>query len=230
MRALDLVGSDTRRRLLQLIKRRGSLSLDDAMQALDMARTTVREHLLRLEEKDLVERFTRSEGRGRPRLYYKMTPRAQILFPSRDGELLGELITFLEDHAAEDLVASFFEHYWAERTQRVQQQLDAEASDDLEARLRVLLRILEAEGFMPKVEHDGGQLTIRECNCPFPETVKRTHLPCRLEAAFYEALFDTDVERTRYMPDGAASCSYALPVPSPSTDEPPVPTADEQAP
>lgn len=46
MPALDLVSSDTRRELLQFVKRRGSLSLDEAMEALDMARTTVREHLL----------------------------------------------------------------------------------------------------------------------------------------------------------------------------------------
>lgn len=210
MSTLDLVSSDTRRELLQLVKRKGSLSLDEAMEALDMARTTVREHLLRLERKGLVERSTERQGRGRPSLRYTMTPKAKILFPSRDGELMGRLLAFLNEEGAEELVGTFFEDYWNERTRRVKQKLEGVGEDDLEKRLELLAEILEEEGFMPQIERGEGTITIRECNCPFPESVKQTHIPCKLEAAFYETLFGAQVKRSNYIPDGHPACTYEL--------------------
>lgn len=212
MPALDLVSSDTRRKLLQLVKRRGSLTLNEAMDALDMARTTVREHLLRLERLELVERSTERNGRGRPSLRYEMTPKAKILFPSRDGELMGQLLAFLNREGAEELVSTFFEDYWNERTQRVKEQLEGVGEDDLEKRLELLAEILEEEGFMPQIERGEGTITIRECNCPFLESVKQTRIPCQLEADFYEALFGIDVEREQYIPDGYSACTYELPL------------------
>lgn len=210
MSALDLVSSDTRRELLQLVKRKGSLSLDEAMEALGMARTTVREHLLRLERQGLVERSTERQGRGRPSLRYAVTPKAKILFPSRDGELMGRLLQFLGEEGADALVTAFFEAYWADRTERVKRRIERLDEDDIEGRLALLAEILEEEGFMPKIERSEEGITIRECNCPFPESVKQTRIPCRLEAAFFEAIFGAEVERSRYIPDGHPACTYEL--------------------
>lgn len=210
--ALDLVSSDTRRELLQIIKRRGSLSVDEAMDALGMARTTMREHLLRLKQKGLLEQTVERKGRGRPSHRYEMSRRAKMLFPSRDGELMGQLIEFLEDEEAGDLVKTFFETYWEDRTEAVKQKLREVAPDDLNAQLEVLRGILEEEGFMPQVDHDGERITIRECNCPFPESVKKTRAPCHLEKAFYEALFETELDRVSYIPDGNPACTYEVEV------------------
>ena len=208
--ALDLVSSDTRRELLQIIKRRGSLSVDEAMDALGMARTTVREHLLQLKEKGLLDRTVERKGRGRPSHRYSMTRRAKVLFPSRDGELMGRLLQFLENRGAEELVKTFFEDYWDARTEAVKRRLRNASTGDVEAQLDVLRGILEEEGFMPDIEREGNRVTIRECNCPFPESVKHTKIPCQLERAFYEALFETELERVTYIPEGNAACSYEM--------------------
>jgi len=208
--ALDLVSSDTRRELLQIIKRRGSLSVDEAMEALDMARTTVREHLLQLKEKNLLTRRSEPQGRGRPSHRYEMTRRAKVLFPSRDGELMGELVRFLQDEGAEDLVETFFERYWSDRTEAVKQKLRAADPDELETQLEVLRGILAEEGFMPEIDEEGEAVTVRECNCPFPESVKQTRIPCRLEKNFFETLFRTTLDRVTYIPDGNPACTYKV--------------------
>jgi len=208
--ALDLVSSDTRRELLQIIKRRGSLSVDEAMEALGMARTTVREHLLQLKEKDLVTRTVERQGRGRPSHRYEMTRRAKMLFPSRDGELLARLIEFLRDEGRQSLVKTFFEQYWTRRTDVVKQKLQDVAPDDLAARLDVLRKILEKEGFMPEMTHDGNHVSVRECNCPFPESVKETRVPCQLEKTFFESIFGAELDRVSYIPDGNSACTYEI--------------------
>jgi predicted ArsR family transcriptional regulator len=139
-----------------------------------------------------------------------MSRRAKMLFPSRDGELMGSLLQFLREHGAEELVETFFEDYWDARTQAVKQKLREAAADDLEEKLEVLRSILEAEGFMPEISRRGGRVTIRECNCPFPESVKQTKLPCRLERAFFEALFGSALDRVSYIPEGNAACTYEI--------------------
>jgi len=206
--ALDLVSSDTRRELLKIIKRRGSLSVDEAMEALDMARTTVREHLLQLKEKGLLDRSAEREGRGRPSHRYTMSRRAKMLFPSRDGELMGRLIEHLRAEGAEEMVEAFFERYWDDRTEAVKRDVEKRAPDDLDAQLEVLREILEEEGFMPEITADGDQVTVRECNCPFPESVKETRVPCKLEKKFYETVFETALDRVSYIPDGNPACTY----------------------
>lgn len=208
--ALNLVSSDTRRELLQLIKRQGSVSVDEAMDALEMARTTVRDHLLQLMEKGLLDRTAVREGRGRPSHRYTMSRRAAMLFPSRDGELMGRLVQFLYDNGAEDLVETFFEDYWEARTHAVKRRLQEVDSDDRDRQLEVLQSILEDEGFMPDVSRDENRVTIRECNCPFPETVKKTKIPCRLERAFFEAVLETELARVSYIPEGNPACTYEI--------------------
>jgi len=208
--ALNLVSSDTRRELLQLIKRQGSVSVDEAMDALEMARTTVRDHLLQLMEKGLLDRTAVREGRGRPSHRYTMSRRAAMLFPSRDGELMGRLVQFLYDNGAEELVETFFEDYWEARTRAVKRRLQEVESDDRDRQLEILQSILEDEGFMPDVSRDENRVTIRECNCPFPETVKQTKIPCRLERAFFEAVLETDIARVSYIPEGNPACTYEI--------------------
>ena len=61
-------------------------------------------------------------------------------------------------------------------------------------------------------------LTIKECNCPFPEAVEETRLPCRLEAEFFQKLLGGRLERTSYIPDGYSACTYHINMDESETD------------
>jgi predicted ArsR family transcriptional regulator len=211
MADVTLIASDTKRTLLQLMKRRGEITLDDAIDATGYARTTLREHLNQLERDGLVQRRSERQGRGRPRLRYRITARGERLFPTRDGVLLRELLRHLKAKGEEELIAEFFESFWARRVEEVKHRIgQAGGADDLERKLEVLEAILREEGFMPEIQIGDEGLVIRECNCPFAEAVKQTKLPCRLEAKFYGEIFDVTIERTGYLPDGDAACTYAV--------------------
>ena len=211
MSSLDVLTSGTKHDLLQLIKQAGDVSVSEAMSATGLARTTLREHLLQLERDGLVRSYAqKGAGRGRPSHRYELTDEGDELFPRRDGVLLRELLGFLAERGEADLVEEFFEAFWADRTREVKRRL-AEAADDPAARLEVLAEVLRDQGFVPEIEHGEDELLVRECNCPFPEAVKQTRLPCRLEAAFYEAIFDDRIRRVSYIPDGHPACTYAFP-------------------
>ncbi len=200
--------SETKRDLLLLIKRKGSISLDDAVTETGLARATLREHFAHLERDGLVRRYSQKQGRGRPSLRYELTENGQALYPSRDGVLLRELLSFLTAEGRSDLVERFFESFWKMRLEDARHRLRGIDAQDRHRRLEVLAEMLREQGFMPELHADEDGLSIRECNCPFPEAVKKTRLPCRLEGEFFESLFDREATRVTYIPDGEPACTY----------------------
>ncbi|MDQ7039879.1 MAG: helix-turn-helix transcriptional regulator [Rhodothermus sp.] len=210
MSTWTLVGSETKRHLLQLMKRRGRLTLDEAVTATGLTRSTLREHLMQLERDGLVQHATERQKRGRPRLLYRLTPAGERLFPNRDGELLARLLQFLKAEGAEKLLQRFFEQYWNDRLQVIRQRLKQAQAHTLEDRLAMLRDFLEEEGFMPEIVFSEQGLEIRECNCPFAETVRHTRLPCYLEARFFERLLGQKAKRVAYIPESSPACRYTF--------------------
>lgn len=208
---LNWMASAPRRSLLLQLKRRGRLTAEDAATAIDRAVSTAREHLQELESRGWVASVAEpTDGRGRPRHRYRLTRAGEALFPTRDAELMHDLVAFLHDRDASDLLTDFFEDFWAKRSERVQQRLDAHDARDHDNRLQILADVLEEEGFMPEINRTGASVVIRECNCPFPESVKQTRLPCRLEAEFLASALDRPLARVTYIPDGHDACTYTF--------------------
>jgi predicted ArsR family transcriptional regulator len=217
MPGLDLISSDPRRRLLVAVKRAEHASLDHLVESIGLARSTTREHMAALENDGLVVRSFVRRGRGRPSARYALTEKGRRLFPSRDADVLQALLQFLQVRERHDLIEDFFEGFWRERLTRVTMMPEGAS---LAHRLGALERQLEEEGFMPEIIEDEEGLTIRECNCPFPASVRETRIPCRLEARFIEEALGRELERVTYMPDGHATCSYTLQRGDTSIDEP----------
>jgi predicted ArsR family transcriptional regulator len=211
MPPVDLIPSETKRRLLELMKRRGEITLDDAMEVIDRARPTLRDHLDQMGRDELVARRSQKQGRGRPSMCYRLTPKANRLFPQREGAVFADFLTYLEEQGQEQLIKDFFESFWDARLDEVERRLPT-SLDAANARQIVdtLEEILREKGFMPEVNVDE-RITVEACNCPFATLVNATELPCSSEACFYETLFER-VERTCHMPDGDTTCVYELPL------------------
>lgn len=200
--------------LLDLIKQKGTVSMDEAVTHTDLAKTTLREHFLQLERDGYIRREYIRSGPGRPSLQYQITPKGNRLFPSSESDLIREMLKFLKKQGDEQTIEQFFESFWEKRLKIARNRMDEASENDLKSRLGKLKEFLEEEGFMPEVDSDSndGTITIKECNCPFSEVVKETRLPCKLEAMFYRKLFNKNVERTSYIADGDFSCTYEIPI------------------
>lgn len=193
--------------LLDLLKQTGGLSVDALVERSPLSKTTIRQHLLWLEEQALIARAYHRVGRGRPQLVYELTAGGHELYPSQEGRVLRELLQFLLDEGHASLVQVFFERYWAERRKGFEERLASSG----EGKMAVLLKLLTEEGFMPEVtERTEGRLTLRECNCPFSQAVKATRLPCRLEAKFIQEVLGREATEVRLMPQGEPVCTYEL--------------------
>ncbi|MFB6262902.1 MAG: helix-turn-helix transcriptional regulator [Bradymonadaceae bacterium] len=209
MNDLTHLFSESQQRLLELLKRREEVSVDDAVEALDLAETTVRQHFDALDDEGLVVRESRAEGRGRPRQYFRLSVAARQLFPSRDGDMLAELIGFLAREGYHRAIDEFFQEFWEGRRRSLRERLEANGAESFEEKLEVLRAFLDDQGFMPDVRvGDDGTVVIRECNCPLEGAVEATKLPCRLEADFLEKVIGETLSRVEYIPDGEPACRY----------------------
>jgi len=201
---------DTQRRLLEVLKRGGRLTLIEIAQRLGLAAGTLREHVNALGSRGLVQRAgTRRVGPGRPEVEYALAPAAEELFPSGEGRLLAELLRHLLATGQGAALEQFF-------TDRVAARRDAALARVRDktgrARLEEVARILSEEGFMAEVAESGpeGRAVLKLCHCPLKEAVAVSHLPCVAELALVEELLGERPERTAYIPGGDPSCSYTL--------------------
>lgn len=206
----DALLKETKTQLLDLIKVQREVSVDEATEQLNLAKTTVRQHLLLLERQGLIQRSSRKLAKGRPQLVYQLSQSAAQLFPSKDSVLLREILSRLIAEGEKKWVQDFFKDYWQQRFQKFQDLLNERGGKSKEDVQELLLEMLTEEGFMPEIEEHNGTLTVRECNCPFPEAIKATRIPCRLEAQFLKNVLKGDLERVSYIPDGETTCSYVM--------------------
>jgi predicted ArsR family transcriptional regulator len=207
---LALGGAPSRRRLLDLLKRRGPTPAGELARALRLTVPTVRQHLDALEALALVARAgTRSAGRGRPQVLWSLAPGAERLFPESQGPVLAGLVRTLVAEGAEPRVERFLRERLAARRAEVGERL---AGLEGRARLREVARILSEDGFLAEVEPrkvDGAPV-LRLCHCPVRDLVDATRIPCRLELAYVAEMLGADLERLSYIPDGDAACRYAV--------------------
>jgi predicted ArsR family transcriptional regulator len=201
----------TKKKLLDLIKLHGELAVDESVEEMDLAKTTLREHFMQLERAHYIERSYDRAGRGRPSLKFQLTQKGHDVYPSHEPRMMRELIQYLQEKGKQELMEGFFKKYWDDRYRKFKHKLE-EAKVESEARKAAIVQeMLDEEGFMPVAQHiESGTLTIKECNCPFREIIKATTLPCKLEKEFYQKIFGQDVERTTYIAEGDSACTYCI--------------------
>ena len=203
----------SKKELLDHIKREGTVSIDEAVEYTNLAKTTLREHFLQLERDGYIQRDYVRSGPGRPSLQYHLTQQGNSLYPSYESDLVRELIEFLKKRGDSKTIELFFESFWNERLTKARDLMNDVSDSEPEKRLEALMHMLEEEGFMPEFDlaKDEKSLTVKACNCPFSEVVKETQLPCKLEAMFYKKLFNEKAERRTHIAEGDYSCTYQIP-------------------
>lgn len=201
---------DTQRRILEVLKRGGKKSVGDLAGDLELSAETVRSHLNTLAGHDFVRRAgSRKDGPGRPEILYRLTERAEELFPSEEDRLLRELTTFLTEEGHGEVIRSFFEARVRKQRENARERLEGLEGRE---RLEEVAAILAEEGFMAEVVEagDGEGPRLRLCHCPLKQMVAVSREPCRAEVAWIREMLGQDLDRDSWMPEGDRTCTYAV--------------------
>ena len=198
-------------RILFHLKTLGAQTAADIGSRLGMTSAGARQHLLKLEASDLVESEDQRQGRGRPRQYWRLTPRGHDRFPDRHSDLTLDLLRSMRAVFGELGLEQLIEH--RERASVIDYRKRIGERRSLRQKLAVLAEIRSREGYMASVAQDTGQsFLFVENHCPICAAAAACQGLCRSELAIFRAVLgaEVSVERIDHILAGARRCAYRI--------------------
>jgi DeoR family suf operon transcriptional repressor len=205
---------ETRRRILEQIKRGGNTTAEAIALELGVTLSGARQTLTALEREGLLAHAAERGGPGRPRHVFSLTPAGDALFPRAYAELTNELLEYVED---EDPV--LLERIFTRRAERRLQRAQARTAGlSFPERVRVVANILDEDGYLADFSlREDGTFVITEHNCAVLGVALRYGHACSSELDFLRAaLPEAEVTRIAHRIQGGHVCAYLVaPIPEP---------------
>ena len=203
---------ETRRRILEQIKRSGNTTADAIAAELGVTLSGARQTLTALEREGLLAHAAERGGPGRPRHVYSLTAAGDALFPRAYVELTNELLEYVED---EDPV--LLERIFTRRAERrLQRARERTVGLSFPERVQAVANILDEDGYLADFSRrDDGAFIITEHNCAVLGVALRYGHACSSELDFLRAaLPEAEVTRIAHRIQGGHVCAYlVLPIP-----------------
>lgn len=205
-------GAETSQRLLVHLKRAGAASTAELARVLEITPEAARLQVQKLVAMALLEGSPSQpqEGPGRPRQEWRLTPRGHAQFPDAHAQLTTQLIgsirTLFGPEGLERLVG--------QREAEMQRHYEAALHEapTLHARLERLVALRASEGYMARLERDGGDWLLIEDHCPICAAATACQGFCRSELHLFQHLLGAvaSVSREEHLLSGARRCLYRV--------------------
>ncbi len=201
--------TSTRGQLLLLLKKSEGMTADQLARSLGITTMAVRKHLAVLERDGLVTTSLLRRKVGRPARLYRLSERADALFPQHYDVVLTEL---LHDLAQLDGPAKV-EQLLQRRVQRAGQALarELEGIPTLRDRVRRLAETLDTLGYVTTWEQvDEQTYRLYQYHCPVRQVAAHFPVTCDAEVELYRTLLRAHVERHCRLAAGDPCCCYVI--------------------
>ena len=197
-------------RILYLLKTRGPQTAATLAAELEMTAMGARQHLQKLEQSSLVQRFERAEQVGRPRHYWQLTGAAQADFPDRHADLSLALIENVRELFGDEGLDRLIDQREKTTERDYREQLGA--CRTLAERVQKLAQLRSAEGYMAEASYDEdeGSWLLWENHCPICAAATHCQGFCRTELELFRKVLHAEVEREEHILLGARRCSYRI--------------------
>lgn len=199
----------TREKILLFLKKRGPMSIDLLSRELHITSMGIRQHLLSLERKGLIEYITKRQGIGRPAFLYKLTDKADDLFPKGYDKFILNLFKDIEKNEGRDKIEEIFK--W--RKNRLLKDTKETLSDKkmIKDKIMSLRDLLETEGYFAELSDSNNHYSLKIFNCPIYKIAVEYKDVCRYDLQLFRELLGKELSREECIIDGNPSCTYNLP-------------------
>lgn len=205
--------TSAKRRVLDLLKRRGSLSAGEIAAELALTDVAVRQHLAALEAAEMVVSAPLPpRGRGRPVSVWSLTNEAHSLFPDRHGELTVGLIDAIRRSLGEESLGRIVEVRARDQMNFYQSLMPAKSAS-LRQRVEALAAQRTREGYLAEVvQEKPGVYVLIEHHCPICDAAKACQGLCRAELEVFQRTLGNDVSvtRTKHLLAEDDRCAYRI--------------------
>ena len=198
----------TRRQILDCIKLKGGMSVDQLGRELQIMPVTIRAHVNVLERGKLVKRRELRTGRaGRPRIVYSLTDEAEDLFPKDYDHLAASLISNVRQMYGNESVKEILRRVGEEMARS---NAEEAKSEDLVERIQGATRVMNKIGSLATWERDKHGYSVTAHNCPYLHVANECADICDMEVAFLKELLDRDVSLECSVAGGAHNCRFFI--------------------
>jgi predicted ArsR family transcriptional regulator len=202
--------SSTRNQILHMLKIKGSMTVGEMAEELEITEMAVRRHLNTLERDNLIKSRLLRQAMGRPTNVYSLSEEADNMFPKNYQDLTLEFLSDIEQLQGAAMVEALFKL----RQQR-QENLyrDIVPSDsDFEKKLEALAKMQNDKGYMVELKKDEktGKYFFIESNCPISTVAKEYNYACNCEKTLFENVLNAQVEQEQCMATGGDNCVYVI--------------------
>ena len=198
----------SRGEIVQQLRARGGGSAEELAGVLGVSKQCVRKHLDVLERDGYVEHAPERGERGRPALVFRLTLKAEELFPRRYDLFAKAVLRQVGEVWGERGLNAVFCGCANETIAGLKPQLE---HLDFDARVARLTELLAEMGYEAEAEKlADGSYTITEWNCPQAEVARDYRQLCDQELVVYRDLLGTDVFRESRIAAGSTRCAYRV--------------------
>ena len=200
--------SETRMRILQLLKMRASMTISQLAEALHISQMGVRQHLEILEAEGLVAHYQEKQGRGRPPHVYQLTDEANSLFPTTYANFAVGLMHEVAKFNGPGFINKVFRGRMKSQLETYQQRLE---DKNLCERVKELARIRDEEGYMARFDENENDYVLIEHNCPIAVIAQEYPHVCEIELALFRQSLGAKIVREEHLMQGSHRCCYRIP-------------------
>ena len=207
----------TKDKILHLLKKEGSLTVNDFTDRLQITHMAVRKHLTILEKDDLIQSELVKQPMGRPIQSFTLAERAEYFFPKSYEGISIDLLHDVKELYGEDSVQQLFD----KREERLTKEHISRMEDKKPSeKMQEMVTIQNEKGYMADLSQvDDYTFEITEYNCPILEVAKEFKIARRCETEMLKKVLGTnDVARTCCRTEGDNHCKFLVKfVPQPAS-------------
>ncbi len=187
------------------LQRHGEATVRELEEVLGVSTTAVREHLLHLEARGLVQSRSVRHGPGRPHRVYCLSPLGQRAVPSSYDRLAALLLREIASRAGPEALESLL---GAVGERLAEEYRGAVAGGDLRQRLDQLHAALAARGIPSEVAPDGAGLQVFAC--PYLDVAREHAAVCAMERQMLEHVLGEPLRLDSAIREGQRSCRFVV--------------------
>jgi len=205
---LGEIPEKTQEAIVMHLKRQGELTVADLCAHLSITSMAVRRHLTGLQKDGLIESRIERQTRGRPTYKYKLTVKAETLFPSGGSTLAVDLLDAVFEQAGHKGVMDLLTIRNKKRIERLRTRVEGK---DLAGRVEEVAKIFSEDGYMTEWESlPDGNFIIYQRHCAVHDLANQFRQLCLMEPQIMQALLDVKVTREKYILRNDPLCAYVV--------------------
>ena len=194
--------------MLNELKRTQGLAVVTIAERVKMSYMGVKDICTDLAKRGLLDTWREPQPKGRPRMLYRLTPRAHELFPTTSNAttiaLLEAAQKLFGQSAPEKLLLIVFQRMTGHYAEKMKGDTPAE-------RARRLTELRDRDGYMSEFQTAGdGALQIVEHHSPILDLLQAFPIVARLEGEMFQRLLRVPVRREERLASGLYTCTLHL--------------------